>query len=651
MANPAPLCEGPCCAVQRHVAVAAGRSTNLDRCPVVPASVGAQRLDDSFLRGKTGGESRRRHVADGRQAICRLILGKGPPNVSIAESSQRFGDFADTHEVDANLKRFHSSGREQPPCHDMPMYALPSARLLLPLGPMTGEQGAANVLAGTATRYALLLTNIAAGVVLMPYTVHHLGQQRYGLWMMVASVTYYFSLLDLGYGNGVVKQLVDADARGDVRRMNVIASTFVGVYAALAVAAGLIAAALIVFVIPRLPGIAAGDVPLAQGVVAILAARAAIGLPMTVFGAVTNARQGFVVNGTIAIVFVIANAVVTWAVLASGGGLLALVGLTTIASMAGYAAYAWSAHHAFPELRIRLRQFDRAEWRSVTGYSLYLFLISFAVQLSFNVDNLVVGGVLGTAAVAVYSVATRLSEYQRRLSDQFSGMLFPVVVGYRSGGDDRAVRTALVEGTRLSLLLVTAATIVLVGFAKPLIHWWMGPGFEGSFGPLVVLAAIGVIIVGHGAQHTVLLACGRQRLVAIIWISEGIANIAFSLVFVHYWGATGVALGTLVPVIIGHVGVMTPTACRAVALTLRQFARQCVLPSVTGAVPAVVTCLLLRTWFPPQSLAGIVAEAVPTFAVFGLTVFGVGFDRETRAGYVRHLRKARVALRPARASA
>jgi O-antigen/teichoic acid export membrane protein len=507
------------------------------------------------------------------------------------------------------------------------------------------------MIAGTATRYALLVANIAAGVVLMPYTIHHLGQHRYGLWMMVASVTYYFSLLDLGYSNGVVKHLVDADARGDVARMNVIASTFVGVYTALAAAAGLVAAAIIVFVIPRLPGIADDDVPLAQGVVTILAIRAAIGLPMLVFGAVTNARQGFVINNTIAVALVIVNAVVTWAVLASGGGLLALVALTTVASTAGYAAYAWSAHHVFPELRIRLRQFDRAEWRSVTAYSLYLFLIGFAVQLSFNVDNLVVGGVLGTAAVAVYSVATRLSEYQRRLCDQFSGMLFPVVLGYRSGGDDRAVQRSLVEGARVSLLLVTVATIVLVGFARPLIDRWMGPGFEGSLGPLVVLAAVGVVMVGHGAQHTVLLACGRQRLVAIIWMVEGIANISLSLAFVRYWGATGVALGTLLPVFIGHVGVMTPAACRAVGLTLARFSRQCVVPSVVGGVPGVLTCLLLRTWFPPHSLVGVLAEAIPTVAVFGLTVFVAGFDRETRVDYLRHLRNVRLALRPARASA
>ena len=58
------------------------------------------------------------------------------------------------------------------------------------------------LMTGTVTRYALLAVNIAIGLVLMPFTVRHLGAADYGLWMLVASLTYYLQLLDLGYGSG-----------------------------------------------------------------------------------------------------------------------------------------------------------------------------------------------------------------------------------------------------------------------------------------------------------------------------------------------------------------------------------------------------------------------------------------------------------------
>src|SRR5262249_11633756 len=99
-----------------------------------------------------------------------------------------------------------------------------------------------NLLTGTATKYLLLAINIVIGVFLMPYTVRHLGTSEYGLWMLVASMTAYFNLLDLGYGNGLVRHVADADARDNPTLVNQILSTFVVVYvvlgAVVAIAAG-----------------------------------------------------------------------------------------------------------------------------------------------------------------------------------------------------------------------------------------------------------------------------------------------------------------------------------------------------------------------------------------------------------------------------
>jgi len=104
-----------------------------------------------------------------------------------------------------------------------------------------------SLVAGTVTKYMLLVFNIAAGAVLMPFTVAHLGRSQYGLWMLVASMTTYFQLLDIGYGNGVVRHLVEADARNDVDEVNCIASTFVVVYTIIGVVALLLTGGLIIW--------------------------------------------------------------------------------------------------------------------------------------------------------------------------------------------------------------------------------------------------------------------------------------------------------------------------------------------------------------------------------------------------------------------
>ena len=502
------------------------------------------------------------------------------------------------------------------------------------------SRGAAtNLIAGTITKYLVFGLNIGVGVVLMPFTVRHLGQTEYGLWMLVASMTTYFQLLDLGYGNGVVRHLVEADRRGDVAGVNRIASTFVCVYAVIAAIACVAISVMVVTVVPRFPHLSPAQTRTAQLLLVILGARVAVGFPLTVFGAITNARQGFVWNNLVASAIVAGSAVCTYVVLVNGGGLVTLVATTTAINVAGYAGYAWTAYRMMPELRIRVAYFSAEQWRQVTSFSLYLFVINLAGQISFNIDNVVIGAVLGPALVAVYTIALRLSEYQRRLSDQFSGMLFPVVVAFGADRDVNALRRALVDGNRIATTLVAGASVCLVGFSGPLILRWMGPVFGGSVVPFDVLAFAGVIVVSQAASSNVLIAVGRHRLVTGIWIAEAIANLILSVVLVHRLGLTGVAVGTLLPLLVGHWMVMLAAACRAVDLPVRRCLYETTWPAAVAASLGAAVCLAVRWAVPPASATTVVGEMAVVGLGYVISLMTIGFDAETRRVYAAQLRR------------
>src|SRR5215475_5482200 len=127
-----------------------------------------------------------------------------------------------------------------------------------------------NLLTGTATKYLLLAVNIAIGAFLLPYTIRHLGTTEYGLWMLVASMTAYFQLLDLGYGSGLVRHVADADARGDSALVNRLLSTFALVYAGLGLLAGAGLAALAIWALPQFPRLTPSQVADARFVLAVL---------------------------------------------------------------------------------------------------------------------------------------------------------------------------------------------------------------------------------------------------------------------------------------------------------------------------------------------------------------------------------------------
>jgi O-antigen/teichoic acid export membrane protein len=513
------------------------------------------------------------------------------------------------------------------------------------------ERPARNLLAGTLTNYVLLFVTIALGVFLMPFTIGRLGKAEYGLWMLAASMTAYLQLLDLGYGNGIVRQITQADARHDEDRMNAILSTFLVVYSGIGLAALAAVAVLALVALPRFPNLSDAEVRTAQWVLAMLGVRVAVAFPLGIFGAVTTARQRFALTGRIAIVLALLQGLVTWLVLRAGYGLIPLVGATTLLGIAGYAAYAAAALATFPAMRLSPRRFSRTQVREVTSFSFYLFVISIAIHVGTNVDNLIVGAYLGTSAIAVYTVALRLMEYQRQLCGQFSGFLFPLVVRFDASEDREAMRATLVDGTRLALGLVTAVTIGLLAFGNDLIRLWMGPGFEQAAWPLYVLVLAGAVMVAQGPAGTILLGSGRHRLVAAASVLEIVLNVVFSLALVSGLGLTGVAIGTFLPYAILNLAVLVPAACRAVRVPLRTLAPAVLFPALIAGVPSGAAALLVRRGISADSLPALIAGSLIVGSIYLVAFVCVGLRPADRVRYLESLRGIGSGLGPTRAAA
>ena len=495
------------------------------------------------------------------------------------------------------------------------------------------ERPVFNLMTGALTKYAFLFVSIGIGIVLMPFTLSRLGTAEYGLWMLVASMTAHFHLLDLGYGNGLVRQITQADARGDEEEINTILSTFLVVYGAIGLVALAGVAALILFVLPRFPNLSPEQVVTAQWVLGILGLRVVAAFPMSVFGAVTTARQRFALTGSIAIAVALLQAAATYLVLSAGYGLVPLVAATTFIALSSYAAYAAAARAAFPALRLAVRRFSRSQLRQVTGFSLYLFLIGIAIQLGTKMDALVIGAFLGTSAVAVYTVAMRIAEYQRQLCGQISTLLFPVVVRYHADENQVALRTTLLEGTRLSVALVAGLTVCLLAYGSQFIQIWMGPGFDGAVGPFYVLILLGVVIVAQGPTGNILLGAGRHRLVAALSMVDVVVNLALSLFLVTRFGLLGVALGTAIPYLVLNLFVMVPAACREVRVPLWSFVASVVTPAAVGTLAAALAAAVLRATAVSSSLIGVMIQCALVAAVYAGALWFGGLGPADRARY------------------
>ncbi len=361
--------------------------------------------------------------------------------------------------------------------------------------------------------YIVTGTELLLGIFMLPFNVAHLGQSAYGLWILVASVTVYFSMLDLGYGVAQVRFAAKYRAQGDATALNEIASTMFCVFSGV----GLFAFALAVAIslnLQRFFPLTAGQAKIGQVVLLFISAYVSLGFPMSVFGGIVNGFQRMYLNGVVAFITAITVAVVNVIVLQMGYGLAELVAATTAVRILSYLAYALNAYRVFPALRIRLKYFKRERLREITGFSIFILIIDLANKLNYSTDAIVVGAFMGTSAVAIWAVAQRLIEIVQRITDQLNGVLFPVVVDSSTVQRIDRLQKILVQGTRLSLAMVVPLATVLGLMARPLVMVWVGPAFADSVNVIYILSIVVALRVGNATSSVVL----KGRTCTGIWL-------------------------------------------------------------------------------------------------------------------------------------
>lgn len=431
--------------------------------------------------------------------------------------------------------------------------------------------------------YLVTGTELLIGVFMLPFNVAHLGQSAYGLWVLVASITIYFSMFDMGYGVAQVKFAAKYRAQGDATALNEIASTMFCVFSG--VGAFTFALALLLsFNLDRFFPLTAAQAQTGQIVLLFISAYVALGFPVSVFGGIVNGFQRTYLNGIVAFMTAIVVAGVNVAVLLAGYGLAELVAATTAVRILSYLLYALNAYRVFPALRIRPQYFRRERLREVTGFSVFILIIDLANKLNYSTDTIVIGAFLGTSAVAIWAVAQRLIEIVQRITDQLNAVLFPVVVDSSTVQRLDRLQKILVQGTRLSLAMVVPLATVLGLTARPLVMVWVGPAFSASVDVIYILSIVVALRVGNATSAVILKGSDLHKFLAFSNLSMAAGNLILSVLLVRVYGLIGVAIGTLIPIVVFSMFVVFPAACRRVGMPVFTVLRKSVWPATWPAI-------------------------------------------------------------------
>ena len=80
--------------------------------------------------------------------------------------------------------------------------------------------------AGAFLSYVSIGLNNIVGLLYTPFMLRMMGQSEYGLYSLVASVVAYLTVLDLGFGNAIVRYTAKFRAEGKIREQYVFSPLY-----------------------------------------------------------------------------------------------------------------------------------------------------------------------------------------------------------------------------------------------------------------------------------------------------------------------------------------------------------------------------------------------------------------------------------------
>ncbi len=479
------------------------------------------------------------------------------------------------------------------------------------------------LLTGAGLRVLALLASAAIGFFLTPFMIHRLGDQLYGLWVLVASFSATYNVLDLGLSSAVGRFAAVAVSRSDYDGMNRYVNTALVIYCGLG-AAVLGAAGVLTFWASTFAN-TPEEIDLLTVLIVIVGTEFALSFPLRAIAGAVGAKLRFDVISGIQIGFRVLSAAITVLVLLAGHGLitLALVGLA-LGILRGVVWFL-AVRRVIPQIRIAPRMATRTAAGALFSFGVFTFIAQVGDMVRFRIDNFVIGGFLGAAAITHYAIGAILVGFYQKTVAAIMGVLNPVFAQLHGQNDLAAMQRTVLLGMRVAVSLACFIAFGLIAWGAPFIERWMGPAYLDAYPCLVVLCSALTLAFWQSPSYSAVCGRAQHQGLSLLIAAESVANLICSLIFVRMWGILGVALGTALPMVVVKLTLQPWITCRVMQIPIPRYVwvlSRAVLNAILSLlIPAALTYWLIRPTYASLLLTGVLSAAAyfPIVGMLNLT--------------------------------
>jgi O-antigen/teichoic acid export membrane protein len=471
-----------------------------------------------------------------------------------------------------------------------------------------------------------LAVTIAVGFFLSPFILHKLGDDAFGLWILIFSITGYYGLFDLGIRSSIIKYVANYAATRDYDRLTRLINTSLFSYSCMAVAV-LLLTGLGSRYIEFIFHIAPTFLHTARLLFLIVGAALALGFPLSVFSGVMQGLQEFHWLNVTQVASNLLRALLIVIALDHRGGLLTVAVITVVLPLLASCVYILIVRRLIP-VSFNRKYIDSASFRQLINYGAATFIIIVAERLRFQSDAMVIGIFLSASAITYFSIGSKLVDYANGVVDSMADIFMPMSSHFDATDDASRMRQLFIAGNRACAIVIFPICATLIILGKSVIEAWVGPKYVSSYIILLLLIVPRTIYRAQGASTRILFGMARHKPLALVLLVEGVANVVLSIVLIRRYGIVGDAVGTAIPLLCTSLLFLPCFLCRLLRVHLREFVTQAYVLPLGLCAPLVAVLLLMRHLFYAHNYIQLLVQLLVGGIVYGTGVLWFFFTRE-----------------------
>lgn len=188
---------------------------------------------------------------------------------------------------------------------------------------------------------------------------------------------------------------------------------------------------------------------------------------------------------------------------------------------------------------------EKTQAKKLVGFGKWVTLGTIMSYLSENIDDILVGKILGASSLGIYQMAYKLSVLP---SVEFAQVVTKVTypVYSKIAGDVQRIKRAVVKTTLTQTSLALPISLMMVIFPSQIILLILGEQWLAASVPLRILAVYGLLAVASQGPSTFLFAIGKPNIAAFVRTFRFVSVVILLIPLTLMYQLTGVALAVTI---------------------------------------------------------------------------------------------------------